>query len=84
MGATAEIVIENPQENVYRLRVVGNKRIDNISETGNGIWIEDFSHLKCLGIEGNGEIPVIDAEEGYDINYRRNDHDQLVMFTVSQ
>lgn len=84
MVATVELIVENAKDNVYRVTVTGNRFLEDFNKTGPGIWIKDFSNFKNLGIEGQGEIPMLDAEEGYDVDIERNEYDQLEVFTVDR
>jgi hypothetical protein len=85
MGITTlEFIPEDPENNVYRVTVAGNDRVNekSFNKTGPGVWIKDFSHFADMGMEGRGDHMVADLEEGYDAKLTRNEHDQLVVETV--
>lgn len=82
MVATAELIPKNPQNNEYKVTVVGNISHDNFKGTSNGIFIKDFSGFEGCGMEGRAEFLTIDAQQGYDIIVEENEYGQFVLEAV--
>lgn len=83
MVATAEMIPIEPEEDKYKVTIVGNQRHEDIDgEVYSGIWIEETDGLESIGMEGGGEFPMINAEEGYDIVIEENQYDQAEITTV--